>query len=152
MRVLVQRVTRAEVRVEEEVVGRIDGGLLLFVGIGPRDSDEELRWMARKVANLRIFRDARGLMNRSVLEVGGSVLSVSQFTLYGDCQKGNRPSFIRSAPPELASPTMDRFVEMLREVGVQRVESGRFGAMMAVELVNDGPVTLWIEREPPGGE
>ncbi|MGE3165082.1 MAG: D-aminoacyl-tRNA deacylase [Planctomycetota bacterium] len=152
MRVLVQRVLRAEVRVGREVVGTVGHGLLLLVGIGHRDTELELSWMARKVARLRIFRDDQGLMNRSVLDIGGGILSVSQFTLYGDCLKGNRPSFVESAPGDRAAPWIERFAELLREAGVGHVASGRFGAMMEVESVNDGPVTLWIEREAPTGE
>ena len=150
MRVLVQRVARAEVRVPEpgaadRVTGRVGAGLLLLVGFTHADGDEQLEWMAEKVLGLRIFGDAEGKMNFGVTDVGGSVLVVSQFTLYGDARKGKRPSFVDAARPELAVPLYERFLAILRARGV-RVETGEFGAMMQVELVNDGPVTLWLER------
>lgn len=145
MRVLVQRVSRAEVRVRGETVGRVDGGLLLLVGFTHADSDAELTWMADKVLGLRIFADAEGKLNRSLGEAGGALLVVSQFTLYGDAHKGRRPSFVDAARPEDAVPLYERFVAMLRERGTT-VHTGTFGAMMEVELVNDGPVTLWLER------
>jgi D-aminoacyl-tRNA deacylase len=145
MRVLVQRVSRAEVRVGERVAGRIGRGMLLFVGFTHADGDAQLVWMADKVTGLRIFPDDEGKMNRSIGEANGELLVVSQFTLYGDANKGRRPSFIDAARPETAVPLYDHFLGMLRERGVS-TESGEFGAMMDVELVNDGPVTLWIER------
>ena len=145
MRVLVQRVSRAEVRVQGAVRGRIAGGLLLLVGFGAADGEEQLAWMAEKIAGLRIFGDADGKMNRSVEEVGGGLLVISQFTLYGDARKGRRPSFIEAAQPPVAIPLYERFVQLLRARGLP-VETGEFGAMMEVELVNDGPVTLWLER------
>ncbi|MCC6772789.1 MAG: D-tyrosyl-tRNA(Tyr) deacylase [Gemmatimonadaceae bacterium] len=150
MRVLVQRVSRAEVRIREpdgsrRLAGRIGGGLLLLVGLTHTDAEEQLRWMADKVATLRIFQDDDDKMNRSLGEVGGALLVVSQFTLYGDAGKGRRPSFIDAARPEQAIPLYERFLALLREPG-HPVESGEFGAMMEVDLVNDGPVTLWLER------
>ena len=145
MRVLLQRVSRAEVRVEGRVTGAIGRGFLLLVGLTHADGEAQLAWMADKVTGLRLFGDAEGKMNLGLEDVGGSLLVVSQFTLYGDAQKGRRPSFIDAARPELATPLYERFVAMLRERGV-RVETGEFGAMMDVELVNDGPVTLWLER------
>lgn len=145
MRVVLQRVSRARVRVAERVVGEIGAGLLLLVGFTATDDEQTLAWMAEKVVGLRIFTDAEGKMNRSVEEVGGAILVVSQFTLYGDARKGRRPSFIEAAHPEVAIPLYERFVEMLRERG-RPVETGEFGAMMEVELVNDGPVTLILER------
>ena len=151
MRVLVQRVSRAEVRVADpgsgapRVTGRIDRGLLLLVGFTHADGDEQIAWMAEKVLGLRIFADADDKMNLGLAEAGGAVLVVSQFTLYGDARKGKRPSFIDAARPELAIPLYERFVAALRAAGA-RVETGEFGAMMDVELVNDGPVTLWLER------
>ena len=129
----------------DRVTGRIDAGLLLLVGFTHADGDEQLEWMAEKVLGLRIFGDADGKMNLGVTDVGGAVLVVSQFTLYGDARKGRRPSFVDAARPELAVPLYDRFLAILRARGV-RVETGEFGAMMQVELVNDGPVTLWLER------
>jgi len=145
MRVLVQRVSRAEVRVESRVVGAIGRGVLLLVGFTHSDADAHLVWMADKVIGLRIFPDDEGKMNRSIADIGGSMLVVSQFTLYGDAIKGRRPSFVDAARPEMATPLYERFVAMLRERGIS-VETGEFGAAMDVELVNDGPVTLWIER------
>ena len=145
MRVLLQRVSRAEVRVGARVTGAIERGFLLLVGFTHTDTEAAVAWMADKVAGLRIFTDAEGKMNLGLDEVGGAVLVVSQFTLYGDAQKGRRPSFIEAARPELAIPLYERFVAMLRERGL-RVETGEFGAMMDVELVNDGPVTLSLEK------
>jgi D-aminoacyl-tRNA deacylase len=150
MRVLVQRVSRAEVRVREEgqsarTTGQIDTGYLLLVGFTHDDDDARLSWMADKILGLRVFGDAEGKMNLALDDVGGSVLVVSQFTLYGDAEKGRRPSFIDAARPEAAQRLYERFLGMLGERGV-RVERGEFGAMMDVELVNDGPVTLWLER------
>ena len=145
MRTLLQRVSRAEVRVERRVTGRIGAGLLLLVGFTDADGEEAVAWTAEKVAGLRIFADDEGKMNRSVEEVGGAVLVVSQFTLYGDARKGRRPSFVDAARPETAIPLYERFVAVLRARGLH-VETGEFGAMMEVELVNDGPVTLSIER------
>jgi len=145
MRVLVQRVSRAEVRVGQRVAGRIGRGLLLFVGFTHTDGDDQLQWMAEKLAGLRIFSDSDDKMNLSVGDVGGSMLVVSQFTLYGDAIKGRRPSFIDAARAEVAVPLYERFVALLRQRGLA-VETGEFGAMMQVESVNDGPVTLWLDR------
>jgi D-tyrosyl-tRNA(Tyr) deacylase len=145
MRVLLQRVSRAEVRVGDRVTGRIGRGYLLLVGLTHADDEARLQWMAEKVAGLRLFGDAEGKMNLALDEVGGALLVVSQFTLYGDAQKGRRPSFVDAARPETAIPLYERFVSLLRERGLV-VETGEFGAMMDVELVNDGPVTLWLER------
>jgi D-tyrosyl-tRNA(Tyr) deacylase len=145
MRVLVQRVSRAEVRVGDRVTGRIGTGLVLLVGFTHSDGDEQLAWMADKIVGLRIFPDDDDKMNRSIAEARGSVLAVSQFTLYGDAVKGRRPSFVDAARPEIAAPPFDRFVALLQGRGLT-VETGEFGASMAVELVNDGPVTIWLER------
>jgi D-aminoacyl-tRNA deacylase len=145
MRIVLQRVSRASVTVEERVTGRIGPGLLLLVGFTATDTEAELAWMAEKVVGLRIFPDGEGKMNRSLDETGGALLVVSQFTLYGDARKGRRPSFIDAARPETAIPLYERFVGILRGRGLT-VETGEFGAMMAVELVNDGPVTLILER------
>jgi D-aminoacyl-tRNA deacylase len=145
MRVLLQRVSRAEVRVGDRVTGRIGRGYLLLVGLTHADDEARLAWMADKVAGLRLFGDAEGKMNLALAEVGGALLVVSQFTLYGDAQKGRRPSFVDAARPEVAVPLYERFLALLRERGLA-VETGEFGAMMDVELVNDGPVTLWLER------
>ena len=145
MRVLLQRVTRAEVRVGEQVTGRIGRGLVLLVGFTHSDGEEQVAWMADKVVGLRIFPDEDDKMNRSIAEANGAFLVVSQFTLYGDSVKGRRPSFIEAARPEQAVPLYEHFVARLRESGLP-VGTGTFGASMQVELVNDGPVTLWLER------
>jgi D-tyrosyl-tRNA(Tyr) deacylase len=145
MRVLLQRVSRAEVRVGDRVTGRIERGYLLLVGLTQTDDEAALVWMADKVVGLRLFADADDKMNLALADVGGALLVVSQFTLYGDAAKGRRPSFVDAARPETAIPLYARFVALLRE-RVRPVETGEFGAMMEVELVNDGPVTLWLER------
>ena len=145
MRVLLQRVSSAEVRVDGRITGRIDRGYLLLVGITHDDDESRVAWMADKIAGLRLFADAADKMNLALADVGGAVLVVSQFTLYGDASKGRRPSFIDAARPEMAIPLYERFIELLRERQLV-VETGEFGAMMQVELINDGPVTLWLER------
>lgn len=149
MRVLLQRVSRAEVRVREgeasRTTGRIDRGFLLLVGFTHDDNEARVAWMAEKIIGLRLFADAEDKMNLALAEVGGALLVVSQFTLYGDAAKGRRPSFIDAARPDTAVPLYERFVLLLRERGAP-VATGEFGAMMDVELVNDGPVTLWLER------
>ena len=145
MRVLLQRVARAEVRVDGRSLGRIDRGYLLLVGITHDDDAARIAWMAEKVAGLRLFADADDKMNLALADVGGAVLVVSQFTLYGDASKGRRPSFIDAARPEFALPLYERFIALLRERQLT-VATGDFGAMMQVELINDGPVTLWLER------
>ena len=145
MRLLLQRVSRAEVRVGGRVTGRIDQGYVVLVGLTHTDTASQLEWMAEKIAGLRLFADADGKMNLALSDVGGAVLVVSQFTLYGDSAKGRRPSFVDAARPEVAKPLYDRFVALLRERALS-VETGEFGAMMDVELINDGPVTLWLEK------
>ena len=145
MRVVLQRVSRAEVRVGERVTGRIGRGFLLLVGFTHDDGEAALAWMAEKIIGLRLFADAEDKMNLALADVGGALLVVSQFTLYGDAVKGRRPSFIDAARPETAIPLYERFIAMLRARGTH-VETGEFGAMMDVSLVNDGPVTLWLER------
>lgn len=149
MRVVLQRVSRAAVRVGDRVTGTIGRGLLVLAGFAPSDGDETLAWMAEKLLGLRVFGDAEGKMNLALADVGGAVLVVSQFTLYGDASKGRRPSFIGAAEPAVAIPLYERFVTLLRQHATGsgiRVETGEFGAMMDVELVNDGPVTLILER------
>lgn len=150
MRAVVQRVARAEVRVMQPggecvVSGRIGRGFLILVGFTHTDGADQVAWMADKVAGLRLFPDAQGKMNLALADVGGAVLVVSQFTLYGDAHKGRRPSFVEAAAPERAIPLYEQFLSALRGHGLP-VESGVFGAMMEVELVNDGPVTLLLER------
>ena len=144
MRALVQRVTRGSVLVDGEVIGEIGKGLVILVGIGQGDEEKDARYLADKCVNLRIFADEAGKFNRSLLEVGGEILAISQFTLYGDASKGRRPSFIDAAPPEISRGLYDSFVTALRSFNV-RVGEGRFGAMMLVEISNDGPVTLMVE-------
>jgi len=146
VRIVLQRVKSASVTVEGELVSEIGGGLLLLVGVAQGDGESEAAWLAGKVARLRVFGDEEGKMNLSVGDTGGEVLAVSQFTLLADTRKGNRPSFIRAALPEQAEPLFDYFREKLREEGVASVKTGRFGAMMDVALVNDGPVTILLER------
>jgi D-tyrosyl-tRNA(Tyr) deacylase len=146
MRGVVQRVSHAAVRVAGNTVGQIGSGLLVLVGIGATDTPGAAAYLAEKVATVRIFPDAAGKMNLSVGEVGGAVLAVSQFTLFGDVRKGRRPSFVAAAPPELAEPIYENFLECLRGFGLH-VENGRFRAMMEVELINDGPVTILIDTD-----
>lgn len=146
MKVVLQRVKEAKVTVDDNVVGKIGAGLLLLVGVGQEDVEQDLIWMADKLAGLRIFEDESGKMNLSVEDVKGSVLSVSQFTLFGDCRKGRRPNFMGAARPELAESFYEQFNERLRAKGLH-VETGRFGAMMDVSLVNDGPVTLVVDSK-----
>ncbi|SRR6266545_1685151 len=146
MRAVLQRVRQARVRVGEEVTGEIAHGLLVLLGVAVGDTAEQAKWLAEKIVSLRIFNDADGKMNRDVTEVGGAVLVVSQFTLYGDCRKGRRPSFIDAAPQETAIPLYEAFVNAVRALGVPTA-TGRFQAMMDVELVNDGPVTLIVDSK-----
>jgi D-tyrosyl-tRNA(Tyr) deacylase len=149
MRAVVQRVSRASVTVEGEIVGAIGPGLLVLVGVAEGDTEDEARWLAHKVANLRIFDDPEGHMNLSVKVTGGKVLVVSQFTLCANTRKGFRPSFMPAASPEVAEPLVDRFVEAVRSERVA-VETGVFGAHMMVDLINDGPVTILLDKEPDG--
>ena len=147
MRILIQRVSEASVEVEGRRIARIGRGFLLLVGMGAEDAADAgaaLEPMAAKVLNLRVLADEAGLMNRSLLDAGGEILAVSQFTLHADCRRGRRPSFTRAAPPEPARALFDRFVALLRQSGL-RVETGEFGAMMRVALVNDGPVTIQLD-------
>jgi D-aminoacyl-tRNA deacylase len=145
MRALVQRVIKAAVSVENEVLGAIGPGLVILIGVQLQDSAVEAVWLADKIAHLRIFTDEIGKFNRSLLDTAGEALVVSQFTLYGDTSRGRRPSFSAAAPPELAAPLIDRFSYELRACGVQHVATGRFQAHMLVEIHNDGPVTLWLD-------
>ena len=147
MRVLLQRVAHAEVRIEGHAVGKIGGGHLLLVAFRDGDGESQIEWMADKIVGLRVFPDDEGKMNRSLVDVSGDLLVVSQFTLYGDVRKGRRPSFIGAASPDIAIPLYEQFIEFLRSRSHGRVETGEFGAAMDVELVNEGPVTLMLERE-----
>jgi D-tyrosyl-tRNA(Tyr) deacylase len=146
MRAVVQRVSRARVVADQEVVGQIGRGLLVLLAVGRGDTAELARRLADKIVGLRIFADEDGKMNRSLADVGGEALVVSQFTLYGDCQKGRRPSFVDAAPPEIAIPLYEEFVTAVRALGIPTA-TGRFGAIMQVELCNDGPVTLIVESK-----
>ena len=148
MRIVVQRVQSSQVSVEGEIVGKIGRGLMLLVAIAPNDTIAELQWMARKCLELKLFpgSDPQKRWNQSIQDIQGGILVVSQFTLYGDCRKGRRPSFSGSAPPEQAEKMYQQFVDLLRESGLS-IATGRFGAMMQVQINNDGPVTLLLERE-----
>jgi len=146
MRIVIQRVKSASVRVDGMVSGSIKYGLLLLVGIHESDSEEQLEWCCRKISKLRIFNDDEGKMNRSVEDINGEILVVSQFTLYGNMNKGTRPSFIEAARPEKAEPIYNQMIQKLRDETGLNIESGEFGAMMEVDLINDGPVTLVMER------
>ena len=148
MKALIQRVSKASVSVDGKAIASIETGLLIFLGIKIGDTQEEARYLAEKISSLRIFEDALQKMNLSVRDVGGSLLAVSQFTLYGDARKGNRPNFMEAAPPDVAEPLYDHFVSQLRlQLGPEKVATGVFRAMMEVALVNDGPVTLMVESK-----
>lgn len=145
MRLVLQRVNHGRVQVEGSTLAEIGHGIVILLGIGPEDGEVQARYLAEKIANLRIFEDENGKINCSILDVGGEAMVVSQFTLYADTHKGRRPSFIQAAPPEIASPLVARFADLLREQGVP-TKTGEFGAHMLVEIANDGPVTIWMER------
>ena len=146
MRAVVQRVSESAVTIQGDTVGKIGMGLMVLLGVATEDTEAEADFLADKIVNLRIFSDEHGKMNRSLLEIGGEILVVSQFTLLGDCRKGRRPSFIQAAGPEKGNSLYEYFVDQVRKKGVS-VETGRFGAMMAVSLTNDGPVTLVLESK-----
>lgn len=146
MKAVVQRVTAASVTVEGRVVGAIGPGLMILLGVTHDDGEEQAAWLAAKITGLRIFEDEEGKMNRSLRDIGGGALVVSQFTLYGDCRKGKRPSFTDAAAPAQAEHLYERFITLLRQAGVAPVETGIFGAHMQVEICNDGPVTIILER------
>jgi D-aminoacyl-tRNA deacylase len=145
MRVVLQRVSYGSVAVDGHTIAEIGPGLVILLGVGPSDGEAQIEYLVNKIANLRIFEDQQGKINRSVLDVGGSALVVSQFTLYADTRKGRRPSFTGAAPPELASPLVDRFAQHLNQAGVP-TQTGEFGAHMQVTIHNNGPVTIWMER------
>ena len=147
MRALIQRVSEASVRINDSIHGEIKHGLLILLGVGKEDNDEDLEWLANKIADLRIFSDDEGKMNLSVKEVNGSCLVVSQFTLHAKTKKGSRPSFIRAAAPDHAIPMYEKFVEALKKKSIAEVKTGKFGADMKVQLVNDGPVTIWLDTK-----
>jgi D-aminoacyl-tRNA deacylase len=145
MRVVLQRVRRGRVSVDGDTVAAIGPGLVILLGVGPGDGEQQARYLVEKIANLRIFEDEQGKINRSLLETSGEAIVVSQFTLYADTRKGRRPSFTGAAPPEVASPLVERFAALLTEQGVP-TQTGQFGAHMLVEIDNDGPLTIWLER------
>ena len=145
MRALLQRVSKASVTVDEQTISAIGNGLLILLGVGHGDGEEQARFLAEKIANLRIFEDEQGKTNLSILDVKGEAIVVSQFTLYADTRKGRRPSFIDAALPDVAEPLVSLFVELLRGHGVP-TQTGKFGAHMEVEIHNDGPVTIWLEK------
>jgi len=147
MRAVIQRVTRAQVKVKELITGSIDSGFLVLLGIEQEDSKEDAEWLARKISSMRIFSDDEGLMNKSLFDIEGSILLVSQFTLHASTKKGNRPSFIKAARPEVAVPLYDYFKFVLKKEGIKKLEEGVFGAMMEVSLINDGPVTIIIDSK-----
>lgn len=147
MRVVVQRVSKASVTVENEIVGEINEGLMILVGIENEDKEEDADWLSKKLCNLRIFDDEEGVMNKSLLDVKGNILAVSQFTLHAKTKKGNRPSYIAAAKPDISVPLYEYFVEKLKNESGANVETGRFGAYMEVALVNDGPVTILIDTK-----
>src|SRR5574343_1843318 len=149
MRVLVQRVTQASVTVDDSITGQIGAGLLLLVGVEEADGAADIDWLVRKVSQLRIFNDEQGVMNRSVLDAGGEVLAVSQFTLFASCKKGNRPGYSRAARGEISQPMFDSFVTAMATALGKPVPTGVFGADMQVALVNDGPVTIWLDSKAP---
>lgn len=151
MRALIQRVKRSDVRIGDDVVGSIDHGMTLLIGVGDADTPDDAALIARKVATLRIFGDEAGKINRSIIDVGGAILAVSQFTLYADCRKGRRPSFVHAAAPEIAEPLVRQVVTYLQSVGIL-VETGRFGAEMIVTIVNDGPLTILLDSAELRGD
>lgn len=146
MRVVIQRVSRAQVAIGNNIIGKIGRGLVILLGVTDTDTEEDARFLAEKSANLRIFNDEQGKMNLSALDVGGEILSVSQFTLYGDCRKGRRPSFVKAAHPDLGEQLYDSFNAYLRESGL-KIETGEFGGMMDVDIYNEGPVTIIIDSK-----
>ena len=144
MRVCIQRVSRGVVRVDNKIFGQIAGGMVILLGVATEDTAADIQWMTQKILNLRFFSDEVGQMNRSIMDIGGEILIVSQFTLFGDCRKGRRPSFVQAAPPEKADEIYQTFIRRIQAAGVT-IATGKFGADMQLELVNDGPVTLWID-------
>lgn len=150
MRAVIQRVQKGQVSVDGQAIGAIGSGLVILLGAGQGDGQAEADRLAAKIANLRIFADDQGKTNLSILDVDGEALVISQFTLYADCRKGRRPSFVHAAPPEVAAPLVDYFADCLRQAGVRRVEAGEFGAMMLVEIHNEGPFTIVLDTDELG--
>lgn len=149
MRALIQRVKRASVTINSEVTGKINNGLLIFLGVGEDDTEKQVQYLVEKCTGLRIFTDEQDKMNLSVKDINGEILIVSQFTLFGDCKKGKRPSFVRAARPETAIPLYESFIAHCKNTGLN-VQTGEFGADMQIELINDGPVTIWLDTEGMG--
>ena len=147
MKILIQRVKRASVTVEKELISLINNGLLVFVGIGEEDNDEDIQWLSKKIANIRLFDDENGVMNKSVMDIDGEVLAVSQFTLMASTKKGNRPSYIKAARPEISVPLYEKFCEEIELAINKPIKQGVFGADMKVDLLNDGPVTIFIDSK-----
>ena len=147
MKILIQRVKRASVTVNNELISLIDKGLLVFVGIGEEDNDEDIQWLSKKIANIRLFDDENGVMNKSVMDIDGEVLAVSQFTLMASTKKGNRPSYIKAARPEISVPLYEKFCEEIELAINKPIKQGVFGADMKVDLLNDGPVTIFIDSK-----
>ena len=147
MKILIQRVKRASVTVNNELISLIDKGLLVFVGIGEEDNDEDIQWLSKKIANIRLFDDENGVMNKSVMDIDGEVLAVSQFTLMASTKKGNRPSYIKAARPEISIPLYEKFCEEIELAINKPIKQGVFGADMKVDLLNDGPVTIFIDSK-----
>lgn len=147
MKAVIQRVTRASVRTEKEILSAIGPGMMILVGIEEADNNEDIEWLSNKIVQLRIFNDVNGVMNLSILEAGGDIIVVSQFTLHAKTRKGNRPSYIMAARPEIAIPVYEQFVARLSELFGKKVVTGEFGAMMQVEIINDGPVTIIIDTK-----
>lgn len=147
MRVLIQRVTRASVTINQQIVSEIRQGLLLFLGIEEDDNEEDITWLSHKISNLRIFDDTNGVMNLSIQDIEGEILIVSQFTLHASTKRGNRPSYIKAAKPDIAIPLYQKFCKSMNTIIRKEVQTGEFGADMKVELINDGPVTIWIDSK-----
>jgi D-tyrosyl-tRNA(Tyr) deacylase len=147
MRAVIQRVKYASVTIEQQIVGKIAAGLLIFLGIEDCDTNEDIQWLCAKIARFRIFDDANGIMNNSIIDANGEILVISQFTLFASTKKGNRPSYIRASKPDFAIPLYERFIAVLEDEVRKKIETGQFGAMMDVELINDGPVTIVIDTK-----
>ncbi|WP_066756592.1 D-aminoacyl-tRNA deacylase [Crocinitomix algicola] len=147
MRIIIQRVSKASVSVDSNLISSIENGYLLLVGIGESDTEEDIEWLSKKITNLRIFSDEKGQMNHSIIDIDGEILAISQFTLFAKTKKGNRPSFIKAAPPNIALPLYDLFVDSLNKLLNKPVQKGVFGAHMEVSLINDGPVTIFIDSK-----
>lgn len=147
MRILIQRTKQASVTIDEKVSGKIEQGLLIFVGIGDADNEEDVQWLSNKIVNIRLFNDENGVMNKSILDIDGDILLVSQFTLHASTKKGNRPSYIKASKPDHAVPLYKSMIRTLAQLLGKEIQTGQFGADMQVALVNDGPVTIWIDSK-----